>query len=196
MLDLLIIGAGFGGICMAAKAIHKGLNTVVLERADEVGGTWRENTYPGCACDTQSHHYSLSFAQNSDWSRRYASQPEILDYLKRTARTLGVTPHIRFGERVTELTFDEEKHFWTVNTEAGQSFQARYVVSAVGQLNQPKIPDIPGLKDFSGTVMHSAQWDHDYDFTGKSIAVVDIDVHDEDKRLIAIGRGTYMSQTG
>ena len=169
---MLIIGAGFGGICMAAKAIREGLNTLVLERADEVGGTWRDNTYPGCACDTQSHHYSLSFATNADWSRRYASQPEILDYLKKTAGKLGVTPQIRFGERVTVLTFDEEKHFWTVKTEAGQTYQARNVVSAVGQLNQPKIPDIPGLKDFSGPVMHSAQWDHGYDFAGKSIAVI------------------------
>lgn len=157
---------------MAVNAHRSGYSYLVLERAADVGGTWRENTYPGCVCDSPSHLYSLSFAAKPDWSSRYASQPEILAYLQKTARDFGVIPHIRFGEQVTDLTYDEQKKFWSIATATGQIYKARFVVSAVGQFNQPNIPDIPGLNNFGGTVMHSAQWDHDYDFNGKSVAVI------------------------
>lgn len=171
-LDLIVIGAGFGGIGMAARALRAGLRVLVLERADDLGGTWRDNIYPGCACDTQSHHYSYSFAMNPDWSRIYATQPEILSYLRRTADRLGVTEHLRCGAGVTRVRWQDEQGQWSVTTEDGADFAARFVVSAVGQLNQPLIPGFEGRADFGGKVMHTAQWDANYDLTGKRVAVI------------------------
>ena len=169
---MLVVGAGFGGLCMAIRAKAAGLKLLVLERADEVGGTWRDNTYPGCACDTQSHHYSLSFARNPDWSRRFAPQAEILAYLKRVAEDFAVRPLIRFGETVIRLTLDDADAVWTAATARGAAYRARFVVSAVGQLNEPATPDLPGLGDFTGKTMHTAQWDPNYDFEDKSVAVI------------------------
>lgn len=170
--DLLIIGAGFGGLCMAAIAKRAGLAVVILERRGEVGGTWSQNTYPGCACDTQSHHYSLSFALNPDWTQRYAPQPEILAYLKQVANDLDLTPSIRFGESVSSAVFDEATASWKVACESGRSYEAQFVVSAVGQLNQPALPEIPGMVSFAGKTMHTAEWDHDYNFEGRKVAVI------------------------
>lgn len=171
-LDLIVVGAGFGGIGMAARALETGLRVLVLERADDLGGTWRDNTYPGCACDTQSHHYSYSFAMNPDWSRVYATQPEILAYLHRTAETLGVTEHLRCGAGVRHARWDEEKAVWHVTAEDGATFSARFLVSAVGQLNQPLIPEFDGRKAFGGKLMHTAQWDAGYDMAGKRVVVI------------------------
>ncbi|KZY45971.1 hypothetical protein A3731_09940 [Roseovarius sp. HI0049] len=171
-LDLIVIGAGFGGIGMAARALRAGLRVLVLERANGLGGTWRDNIYPGCACDTQSHHYSFSFAMNPDWSRIYATQPEILSYLRRTAEETGVTEHLRCGVGVRHARWDEEQARWQVTTEDGASFSARFLVSAVGQLNQPMIPDFEGRETFGGKLMHTAQWDADYDLTGKRVVVI------------------------
>jgi cation diffusion facilitator CzcD-associated flavoprotein CzcO len=170
--DLLIIGAGFGGLCMAAIAKRAGLTVVVLERRGEVGGTWSQNTYPGCACDTQSHHYSLSFALNPDWTQRYAPQPEILAYLKQVANDLNLTPSIRFGQSVSSAAFNEATASWKVTCESGQSYEAQFVVSAVGQLNQPALPEILGMGSFAGKTMHTAEWDHGYDFKGRKVAVI------------------------
>ena len=170
--DVLIVGAGFGGLCMAAIAKTAGLRVVVLERRSEVGGTWSQNTYPGCACDTQSHHYSLSFALNPDWTQRYAPQPEILAYLKQVADDHDLTPSIRFGESVASAVFDETTASWQVECEGGRSYQAQFVVSAVGQLNQPAVPEIPGMASFPGKTMHTAEWDHAYDFKGRTVAVI------------------------
>ena len=170
--DVVVIGAGFGGICMGIKALQAGLGLLVLERADDLGGVWRDNVYPGCACDTQSHHYSFSFARNPDWSRRFASQAEIHAYLRRTADDFGLRAHIRFGQEVAGLEFDAAAAFWCVRTAAGGHFRTRFVVSAVGQLNQAARPDIPGLEDFAGRQMHSAAWDSSYDVRGKSLAVI------------------------
>ena len=170
--DVLIVGAGFGGLCMAAIAKTAGLRVVVLERRSEVGGTWSQNTYPGCACDTQSHHYSLSFALNPDWTQRYAPQPEILAYLKQVADDHDLTPSIRFGESVASAVFDETTASWRVECEGGRSYQAQFVVSAVGQLNQPAVPKIPGMASFQGKTMHTAEWDHAYDFKGRTVAVI------------------------
>jgi len=171
-IDLLVIGAGFGGLCMAAIARKAGLNIQILERRQEVGGTWSQNVYPGCACDTQSHHYSLSFALNPGWTQRYAPQPEILAYLKKVADDFDLTPSIRFGEAVRTATFEEGPGLWTVRCESGNAYRARFVVSAVGQLNQPAYPDIPGLASFPGKTMHTAEWDSSYDLRGKTVAVI------------------------
>jgi cation diffusion facilitator CzcD-associated flavoprotein CzcO len=170
--DLLIIGAGFGGLCMAALARRAGVQVVVLERRQEVGGTWSQNTYPGCACDTQSHHYSLSFALNPDWSQRYAPQPEILAYLKKVADELDLTPSIKFGASVASAVFDETTDSWKVRCDGGQTYEAQFVVSAVGQLNQPAVPEIPGMESFPGATMHTAEWDHSYDFKDRRVAVI------------------------
>ena len=170
--DLIVIGAGFGGIGMAAQALRAGLKVLVLERAGDVGGTWRDNIYPGCACDTQSHHYSYSFAMNPDWSRVYATQPEILAYLRRTAEDTGVTENLRCGAGVRHARWDEDQARWHVTTEDGATFSAPFLVSAVGQLNQPMIPEFEGRETFGGKLMHTAEWDPDYDFTGKRVVVI------------------------
>ncbi|MEQ9487839.1 MAG: NAD(P)/FAD-dependent oxidoreductase [Alphaproteobacteria bacterium] len=170
--DVCIIGAGFGGLCMAIKAREIGLDVLLLERGDDVGGTWRDNIYPGAACDTQSHHYSFSFAPKTDWSRKFAPQPEILDYIRDTARSYDIYPLIRFSEVARSMVFDEENAEWHVTTESGSTVRARFLVSAVGLLNQASYPDIPGLKDFPGNVAHSAEWDPTVDHTGKTVAVV------------------------
>ena len=167
-----IIGAGAGGLCLGMRLKTAGIGFVILEKAARLGGTWRDNTYPGCACDTQAHHYSYSFAPNPDWSRRYAEQPEILAYLERCAETYGLGAHIRFDTEVTAARFDEAAGQWTVETAAGERIAARFVVSAVGQLNRPAYPDIPGLDSFAGTAFHSALWNHGHDLAGKTIAVI------------------------
>lgn len=171
-VDLLIVGAGFGGLCMAAIARKAGLEVILLERRHEVGGTWSQNTYPGCACDTQSHHYSLSFALNPHWSQRYAPQPEILAYLKKIADDFDLTASIRLNEAVISADFNEETAAWTVRCESGRSYEAQFVVSAVGQLNQPAYPDIPGMSSFPGVTMHTAEWNHAYAFEGRKVAVI------------------------
>lgn len=170
--DAVIIGAGFSGLCAAIKLRRAGItNFVVLERAGEVGGTWWANTYPGCACDIPSHLYSLSFAQNPDWSRRYPSQPELLAYLKRVADRHALRSQIRFDHTVTDSQFVEDGGFWRVTTAQG-AFTGRVLIAAVGGLSIPALPAIPGIESFTGKHMHSAQWDASYDFTGKRVAVI------------------------
>ncbi len=169
---MLIVGAGFGGICMGIKAKGAGLSVVILERAGDIGGTWRENVYPGCACDTRSHHYSFSFFMKSDWSRRFAGHAEILEYLHNAVDAFELRDDIHFNQTVRALHFDEDSSTWSVKTESGTAYRARFVVSAVGQLNQPAWPDLPGLETFSGKRMHSATWDTSYDLKGKTVAVI------------------------
>lgn len=170
-LDLIIVGAGFGGLAMAVQAARAGLRFLVLERATDVGGTWRDNIYPGVACDTQSHHYSFSFAPNADWSRRFAPGAEIHRYLRDTARSFGLMPRIRFGCRVTGLRFDTAAAAWQAETSLGQ-FRARAVVTATGQLTEPTFPQLPGMEDFAGTMLHTGQWDSSFSATGRRIAVI------------------------
>ena len=172
ILDAIVIGAGFAGLCMAVKLRQAGLRFRILEKAGNVGGTWRDNTYPGCACDTQSHHYSYSFAPNPDWSRRFATQPEILAYLKKVARDFELLPTIHFGEQVIEAYFSDTDSLWHVTTASGARYNARFLISCVGQLNHPADPDIPGLGKFKGTQFHSAKWDHRYNLRGKRVAVI------------------------
>src|SRR4051812_9309654 len=144
---------------------------VLLERADEVGGTWRDNTYPGCECDVQSHLYSFSFAPNPEWSRSFSPQPEIHAYLERTARDSGVLDRFRFGVTVEDASWDEQESVWHVGTDHG-ALTADVVVTGSGGLSEPKLPDIAGIGSFAGEIFHSARWNHDYDLTGKRVAVI------------------------
>src|SRR5690625_918985 len=171
----LIVGAGFTGLGAAIKLTEAGLGgddeIVVLERSDRVGGTWRDTGYPGAACDIPSLLYSFSFAGNPTWSRAYSPAAEICDHIEEMADRFGVRRHIRFNTEVTGLTFDERAGVWTVS--AGRSrFRARTVVLASGPLPDSSLPAIRGLEAYTGHKIHSARWDHDYDFTGKKVAVV------------------------
>lgn len=170
---VIIIGTGFGGLCMAIQLKKAGINGfTLLEKASGVGGTWRDNTYPGAACDVQSHLYSFSFEPKHDWSRKFGLQPEILGYMQHCVEKYGLAEHIRFNKEVATAVFDEETNTWTVTTTDGDSHTADIVVTATGQLNQPAWPNIPGMENFTGQMFHSARWDHDYDLNGKKVAVI------------------------
>ncbi|MFI8232012.1 flavin-containing monooxygenase [Streptomyces sp. NPDC085900] len=167
-----VIGSGFGGLGAAVRLRREGVTDfVVLERASSVGGTWRDNSYPGCACDVPSHLYSFSFAPNPDWPRTFSGQEHIRAYLEHVTDLFGLRPHIRFDSEVKRMTWNGEKLRWDIET-AGGSLSADFVVSATGPLSDPKIPEIPGLDSFPGKVFHSARWDHDYDLRGKRVAMV------------------------
>ena len=168
-----IIGAGPGGMCMAIKLKAAGYDDIViLERSDSVGGTWNRNTYPGCACDIQSHLYSYSFEIKPDWSRPYATQPEILQYLEFCATKYGILPHCRFGSEVVRATWNEQSASWAVELASGDRVEAEIVVSALGMFNELSWPDIEGLDSFAGTSFHSAQWNWDHDLTGETVGVI------------------------
>ena len=170
--DVAIIGSGFSGLGAAIRLKQEGIDDfVVLERGDEVGGTWHYNTYPGCACDVPSHLYSFSFAPNPDWSETYSKQPEIGAYLRRTADRFDVSRHVRLGHEVTNAEWDDDVQRWIVATSEG-TFRARVLVAGAGPLAEPKIPDIPGIDEFEGETWHSARWNHDYDLKGKRIASI------------------------
>ena len=170
--DIVIVGSGFSGLGMAIRLKQAGLQDfAILERADEVGGTWHANTYPGCACDVPSHLYSFSFALNPDWTQTYSSQPEIWEYLRRCADEFGVRSHIRFGCAVESATWLDDERRWELETTTG-TYRARVLIPALGPLTEPRIPDLPGLEDFAGQTWHSARWNHDYELTGKRIASI------------------------
>jgi cation diffusion facilitator CzcD-associated flavoprotein CzcO len=157
---------------MAIRLKQEGLHDfVILERAGDVGGTWRDNSYPGCACDVPSHLYSFSFAPNPNWSHIFARQQEILEYLRDCAERFGVLPHVRFDHEVTAAEWDDASDRWVLETTGG-TYTANVVVAAAGPLSQPSIPKLPGLERFGGTAFHSAQWDHDHDLSGKRVAVI------------------------
>jgi cation diffusion facilitator CzcD-associated flavoprotein CzcO len=171
-VGIAIIGSGFGGLGTAIRLRQRGMHDfVVLERAGDVGGTWRDNTYPGCACDVQSHLYSFSFAPNPDWSRSFSPQPEIQAYLRRCAREFGILPHLRFHHEVTDARWDADVQRWRIRTTRG-TYTAQVLVNAAGALSDPVIPDLPGLDRFQGRAFHSARWDHGCDLRGKRVAVV------------------------
>lgn len=170
---VVIIGAGFGGIGLGARLKRSGMRDfVILEKAGDLGGTWRDNTYPGAACDIPSQLYSFSFAPNPDWSRAYPPQAEVLDYLRRCVSAFDLGGHLSFGTEVCAAAFDERRARWRMRTTDGTRYEARILVSACGQLNRPACPDIRGLDDFRGTLFHSAQWRHDHDLTGADVAVI------------------------
>jgi cation diffusion facilitator CzcD-associated flavoprotein CzcO len=165
---VVVIGAGFAGIGMAIALRRDGVDVTVLERAGDLGGVWRDNTYPGAACDVPSSLYSFSFAPNPDWPRRYAERPDIHAYLRRVAAE--VLDHVRFGAEVVAATFDEDANLWRVDLAGGEVVEADVVISAVGQLSRPVVPDLPGA--FGGLAFHSARWEHGHDLEGRRIAVI------------------------
>ena len=172
-LEAVIVGAGFSGLCAGIQLRKAGIESfVILEKAHGVGGTWRDNTYPGAACDIPSHLYSYSFEPNPAWSRAYGGQPEILAYLEHCATKYGLRPHLRFGAHVVAATFDDRASTWTVRTQAGEVYAARTLVLGNGALHLPAIPALPGAETFAGTAFHSARWRHDHDLTGKKVAVI------------------------
>jgi len=172
---VLIIGAGSAGLCLGVQLRKAGIEDfVVLEKGSEVGGTWHWNRYPGAECDVQSHLYSFSFEQKTDWTRPFAGQGEILEYLNHIADKYGLRPHIRHHERVTALTWQEETARWRVDTEAGETLLPQVVVSAIGMFNDIVLPDLEGIHDFSGTYFHSARWDQSHDLSGERVGVVGI----------------------
>jgi cation diffusion facilitator CzcD-associated flavoprotein CzcO len=167
-----IIGAGFGGIGAGIQLRRHGYDDfVIFDRGEEVGGTWRDNSYPGCACDVPSHMYSFSFAPNPNWTRSFSRQPEIWAYLRRCAEEGGLRPHLRLGHEVLGAWWDEADNHWVIDTSRGR-FTAQVLVSAGGPLSEPATPDLPGLDTFDGEVFHSARWRHDLDLTGRRVAVV------------------------
>ncbi|MBJ7336207.1 NAD(P)/FAD-dependent oxidoreductase [Mycolicibacterium sp.] len=171
----VIIGTGFSGLGMAIALQKQGFGAedfVILEKADEIGGTWRDNTYPGCACDIPSHMYSFSFEPKPDWRHMWSLQPEILDYLKGVTAKHGLRRYIRFNSHVERAHWDDAEMRWHVFTEDGSEYVAQFLISGAGALHIPLIPDIDGRDDFGGTSFHSAQWDHSVDITGKRVAVI------------------------
>ncbi len=169
---VLIIGTGFAGIGMGIRLMQAGFHDfIIVERADAVGGTWRDNRYPGAACDIESHLYSFSFEPNPNWSRQFAPQSEILAYLEHCVEKYGLTPHIRFGIEVKSATFHEADGEWQVDTSTG-SLRAKMLVSGCGGLSKPALPDIPGLATFAGKTMHTARWDEAHSLAGKRVGVI------------------------
>jgi cation diffusion facilitator CzcD-associated flavoprotein CzcO len=170
--DVAIIGGGFSGLGMAIRLKQAGLDDfVVLERADEVGGTWQANTYPGCACDVPSHLYSFSFAPNPDWTESYSSRREIWSYLRRCADRFGIRPHVRLECNLESATWLEEERRWQLETTHG-TLSARVLIAGMGPLTEPRIPYIPGLDAFEGATWHSARWNHDFDLSGRRVASI------------------------
>lgn len=168
-----IVGAGASGLCMAIGLKQAGFESfTIFEKSDGVGGTWRDNAYPGAGCDVPSHVYSFSFAPNPEWSKIFSPQPEILAYFEDCARRFGLLSHCRFRTAIASASFEEKAGVWRLRTSDGEEFAAEVLVSGVGQLSRPFYPPLPGLEDFGGKTFHSARWDHDYDLAGKRVAVI------------------------
>ncbi|CAN5125324.1 NAD(P)/FAD-dependent oxidoreductase [soil metagenome] len=171
-VDTIIVGSGFGGLGMGIRLARETERTfLILERADDVGGTWRDNTYPGVACDIPSHLYSFSFRPKTDWGRFYANGPEIQRYLQDSARQEGLLPHLRFRTEVSQMRWQADSARWHLETTTG-SYVCRVLIVAAGRLSEPRIPVIPGLADFDGPVFHSSAWDHGVDLAGKRVGIV------------------------
>ena len=172
-MRIAILGAGPGGLCMAKRLLDAGQRDfVILERSDGVGGTWRRNRYPGCECDVESALYSFSFAPKPDWSKPYATQPEILAYMQEVAERFGLLPFVRFGAGVRRADWDEAAARWTLTLESGARESAEVVVSAIGMFNALAYPAIEGLHRFEGTLFHSAEWPRGHDLAGERVAVI------------------------
>lgn len=172
-LDVAVIGAGFSGLCMAIALKKAGYRSFrIFEKAGELGGTWRDNHYPGCACDVPSHLYSFSFAQNPSWSRSYSPQAEIWRYMKDCAAKFDILPHIRVNAPVAAAVFDEAAHLWRITLKSGETVTARALVSGVGALHLPAYPNIKGLEEFRGEAFHSSEWKDGLDLSGRKVGVI------------------------
>ena len=182
-VDVLIVGAGFSGICMGIKLLEAGMkNFLIIEKSDDLGGTWYENRYPGCACDVPAHLYSFSFERNPGWTRMFAGQQEIWQYLKSCVERYGLASYIRFRTRFCEAAWDEEAGHWRIaashissgNGDGSETLnvRARVLVSGMGALHVPHYPEIPGIERFAGPSFHSATWRSDVDLTGKTVGVI------------------------
>ncbi|MBL4849624.1 MAG: NAD(P)/FAD-dependent oxidoreductase [Planctomycetes bacterium] len=172
-LDVLIVGSGFAGLCLGIRLKEQGRHRfLILEAADSLGGTWRDNTYPGAACDVQSELYSFSFALSPDWTRDYPAQGEILSYMERCAAQFGLDPHFRFGARVETASYHDGLGLWSVRTASGETYRAKALVSACGALSRPSLPAIPGLDEFAGPSWHTSEWRHDVELKGKRVGVI------------------------
>lgn len=168
-----IIGAGMSGLCLGMQLKRAGNhNFTIFEKSDALGGTWRDNIYPGAACDVPAFSYCFSFEQKTDWSAKWAPQPEILAYLEHCAQKYQIGPHFRFGVEIAAARFDEQSGVWRLRSSGGESFEAEVLVSGVGQLNRPALPEIPGLRHFAGQSFHSARWPRDCDLSGQRVAVI------------------------
>ncbi|HNA20738.1 MAG TPA: NAD(P)/FAD-dependent oxidoreductase, partial [Agitococcus sp.] len=170
--EIAIIGSGFGGIGIAIQLQKAGFNDfVLLEKEQDVGGCWRDNSYPAAACDVPSHLYSFSFEPKFDWSRKFAPQAEIYAYIRDCAQKYGLTPKIKFNHEVLGAYFDQQQQLWVIETKQ-QTVLAKILISGCGQLNRPAYPKLKGINNFKGEVFHSARWHHDYDLTNKRVAVI------------------------
>lgn len=171
--QVAIIGSGFGGLAMAIRLLQANIHDfIILEKADDVGGTWRENKYPGAACDVQSHMYSLSFAPKTDWSKRYAEAPEIFDYIQDLIQQFNLKKYIQFNQEVVSTRYDEHNFNWHLTLKSGQKIEAQFVIFASGPLHVPQIPKIKGIEKFKGEVFHSSHWKHDYNLNQKNVASI------------------------
>ena len=172
-VKIAIIGSGFGGIATAIRLIQSKITDfIILEKADDVGGTWRENQYPGAACDVQSHMYSLSYAPKTDWSKRYAEAPEIFGYIQNLIQDYDLKKFIKFNQEVIKAEYDEISCHWHLVLKTGQKINAQFVIFASGPLHVPQIPKIKGIEKFKGEVFHSSAWNHEYNLQGKNVASI------------------------
>ena len=170
---IAIIGSGFAGLCLAIQLKKRGVESfTIFEKAGRIGGTWRDNTYPGACCDVPAFSYCFSFEQKTDWSRKWAPQSEILEYIDSCARKYDLARHIRFNTEIAGARWDADESLWRLKTASGEEIVADVLVSGVGQLNRPSIPKIEGLENFKGVSFHSARWRHDVDLSGQNVAVV------------------------
>lgn len=171
--EIVIVGSGFSGIGMGVALRKAGRHDfIILEKAADVGGTWRENHYPGAACDVPSNMYSYSFEPNPGWSRSYSPQAEILDYIRHCATKYGVMPHLRFHQELLEARWHADEGLWHLVTAGGERYTCRFMLSAIGGLSRPALPRVKGLGNFKGPMFHSADWNHDVDLAGKRVAVI------------------------
>lgn len=172
--EIAIVGAGISSICLGYQLKKAGIHSfTIYEKADDIGGTWRDNTYPGAECDVPSVLYSYSFELNPHWSQKFPAQAEILEYLHRCISKFDLRRHMQFNTEINRADFDQNAGIWLIKTTDGKEISANIFISAIGQLSVPKYPDIPGLKDFKGTLFHSARWNHDKELIkGKNVAVI------------------------
>jgi cation diffusion facilitator CzcD-associated flavoprotein CzcO len=172
-VDVLIVGAGFSGICMGIKLLEAGMKSfLIIEKSADLGGTWWDNRYPGCACDIPSHLYSFSFAPSTEWTRMYPGQQEIHGYLKRCVERYGLAPYLRLKTRFCQAVWDESRGTWNVSTAEGMQIRARVLVSGMGALHVPHYPEIKGLDRFQGSAFHSATWENGVELEGRNVAVI------------------------